>query len=173
MARTKAEELATQRFQLIAPLLNEKLDPQELRKLREQICEKNGLSERTLRRYVALFKKEGFEGLKQKPYRTVPRELQDPVVDQAIQLRREVPSRSIASIIQILEWDGIIGKGELKRSTLQERLSKLGYSARQMKMYHETSGAVRRFQKRRRNALWHSDIKYGPYLPIGPNGTKK
>ncbi|WP_162785172.1 hypothetical protein [Bacillus sp. P14.5] len=34
-------------------------------------------------------------------------------------------------------------------------------------------GAVRRFQKRYRNALWHSNIKYGPYLPIGPNGTKK
>ena len=173
MARTKAEELATQRFQMIAPLLNEKLDPQELKKLREQICERNGLSERTVRRYVAQFKKEGFEGLKQKPYRSVPREQQDNVVEQAIHLRREVPTRSIASIIQILEWDGIVAKGELKRSTLQERMSKRGYSARQMRMYHETSGAVRRFQKRRRNALWHSDIKYGPYLPIGPNGTKK
>ncbi|MEQ6390395.1 DDE-type integrase/transposase/recombinase [Bacillaceae bacterium S4-13-58] len=32
---------------------------------------------------------------------------------------------------------------------------------------------ARRFQKKHRNQLWHSDIKYGPYLPIGPNGTKK
>lgn len=168
----KAEEKATHRFQMIAPLLEE-LDVQESTRLRKQISERNGLSERTIRRYVAQFRREGYEGLKQKPYRTVPRELEDTVLEQAIQLRREVPSRSVASIIQILEWDEVVEKGTIKRSTLQERLAKRGYSARQMKMYHETSGAVRRFQKRRRNALWHSDIKYGPFLPIGPNGTKK
>jgi len=141
MARTKADELATQRFQIIAPLLDGKLDAQELKKLREQICQRNGLSERTIRRYVAQFKKEGFEGLKQKPYRSVPGESQDNMVEQAIHLRREVPSRSITSNIQILEWDGMVAKGELKRSTLQERLFKRGYSARQMKMYHEDIGS--------------------------------
>ena len=173
MGRTKAEEKATNRFQMIAPLLDEELDKQERGRLIKQICLRHGLSERTIRRYISQFKEKGFEGLKQKPYRSVPEELQDQVLEQAILLRREVPSRSIASIIQILEWDGLVEKGVLKRSTLQERLAKRGYSSRQMKMYHETSGAVRRFQKRCRNALWHSDIKYGPYLPIGPNGTKK
>jgi len=33
--------------------------------------------------------------------------------------------------------------------------------------------AARRYQKKYRNQLWHSDLKYGPYLPIGPNGKKK
>ena len=40
-------------------------------------------------------------------------------------------------------------------------------------MYTSTGAAARRFQKRYRNKLWHSDIKYGPYLPIGKDGEKK
>ncbi|NJP38650.1 DDE-type integrase/transposase/recombinase [Alkalicoccus luteus] len=173
MGPGNAVEQATNRFQLIAPLLEEALDKQERAALLHQLSQRHGVSERTIRRYLAQFHKEGFEGLKPKAYRPVSVENQDPVLEQAILLRREVPSRSIASIIQILEWDGLVEKGTVKRSTLQEQLAKRGYSARQMKLYHETSGAVRRFQKRSRNALWHSDIKYGPYLPIGPNGTKK
>ena len=154
MGRTKADEKATNRFQMIAPLLNEELDQQERGRLLKQVASHHGLSERTIRRYLSQFKTEGFEGLKQKQYRSIPVESQDLVLEQAILLRREVPSRSIASIIQILEWDGVVEKGTLRRSTLQERLAKRGYSARQMKLYHETSGAVRRFQKRSRNALW-------------------
>ena len=79
----------------------------------------------------------------------------------------------MAQIIQILEWEGLAEPGQIKRSTLQEKLTEKGYSSRQMRMYSQTGVAARRFQKRHRNQLWQSDIKYGPYLPIGPNGTKK
>ncbi|TDQ31883.1 helix-turn-helix domain-containing protein, partial [Aureibacillus halotolerans] len=111
MGRTKAEEKATNRFQMIVPLLNEELDNQERGRLIKQICLNHGLSARTIRRYLSQFKENGFEGLKQKPYRSAPEERQDKVLEQAILLRREVPSRSIASIIQILEWDGLVEKG--------------------------------------------------------------
>ena len=40
-------------------------------------------------------------------------------------------------------------------------------------MYAESGTAARRFQKRHRNKLWHSDLKYGPYLPLGPAGELK
>ncbi len=63
--------------------------------------------------------------------------------------------------------------GQIKRSTLQEKLTEKGYSTRHMRLYSQTGVAARRFQKRHRNQLWQSDIKYGPYLPIGPNGMKK
>jgi hypothetical protein len=40
-----------------------------------------------------------------------------------------------------------------------------------MKMYSNRPGvATRRFSKKRRMHLVQSDIKYGPFLPIGPNG---
>jgi transposase InsO family protein len=42
-----------------------------------------------------------------------------------------------------------------------------------MRLYAATGVAARRFVHRHRNRLWHSDVKFGPYLPIGPNGAKK
>lgn len=76
--------------------------------IKTQICEQSGISERTLRRYLSQYKKEDFAGLKPKckgPQRTedaIPFHL----LEQAILLRREVPTCSRAQIIQILEWTG-------------------------------------------------------------------
>ena len=88
-------------------------------------------------------------------------------------MRREVPSRSVAQIIQILEWEGLVAPGQIRRSTLQDKLSERGFSSRHMKMYAGGCLAARRFQKSSRNKMWHSDIKYGPYLPLGPEGSPK
>ncbi|WP_027415036.1 DDE-type integrase/transposase/recombinase [Aneurinibacillus terranovensis] len=171
----KAEEVAAQRFQMIAPLLEEGLDAGKAKQLKEQICKASGLSERTIRRYLAQHRTKGFSGLKpkgkkiQKQREAIPAHL----LEQAILLRREAPNRSVSQIIQILEWEGLAEPGQIKRSTLQEKLAERGYSSRQMRLYADSGVAARRFQRKHRNQLWHSDIKYGPYLPIGPNGTKK
>jgi transposase InsO family protein len=171
----KAEEVAVQRFQLISPLLTEGLDAGKAAELKAQICQASGFSERTIRRYLSQYRVEGFEGLKPKgKYAQSKRgSLPEHIVELAILLRKEAPSRSVAQIIQILEWEGLAEPGQIKRSTLQDKLTEKGYSSRQMKLYSQTGVAARRFQKRHRNQLWQSDIKYGPYLPIGPNGTKK
>ncbi|REE91529.1 Mu transposase-like protein [Paenibacillus taihuensis] len=171
----KAESIASERVQLLSPLLAEGIDPSKAREIKQRICEQTGLSERTLRRYLAKYREEGFGGLKPKGKGRQPSEATIPqdVLEQAILLRREVPSRSVAQLIQILEWEGRIQPGEIKRSTLQEKLAQRGYSTRHMRMYAESGVAARRFQQRHRNRLWHSDLKYGPYLPIGPNGTMK
>lgn len=171
----KAEEMAAQRFQLIAPLLTEGLDVGKAKELKEQICKTSGLSERTIRRYLSQYRNEGFGGLKPKGHSVKTKTVGIPsdLLEQAILLRKEVPSRSVAQIIQILEWEGLAKPGQIKRSTLQEKLTERGYSSRQMKLYSQSGVAARRFQKRHRNQLWQSDIKFGPYLPIGPNGTKK
>lgn len=171
----KAEAIAAERVQLLSPLLAEGLDPAKAREIKERICQQTGLSERTLRRYLEKYRQEGFGGLKPKGKGRQPSEATIPpeVLEQAILLRREVPSRSVAQLIQILEWEGRIKHGEIKRSTLQERLAERGYSTRHMRMYAESGIAARRFQQRHRNRLWHSDIKYGPYLPIGPNSAMK
>jgi hypothetical protein len=171
----KAEEIAAQRMQLLSPLLAKDLDPAKARKLKAEICARTGISERTLRRYLAWYRENGFGGLKPKGKGERLNEEAIPIqlLDQAILLRREVPGRSVAQIIQILEWEGLAEPGRIKRSTLQEKLAEKGYSTRQMRMYADTGVAARRYQHRHRNQLWHSDIKYGPYLPIGPDGAKK
>jgi putative transposase len=172
--QNKAEDIAAQRVQLLSPLLVNGLDPAKASQIKAALCEQAGLSERTLRRYLAQYRLEGFRGLqpkgKGKPVTdAVPAHL----LEQAILLRREVPSRSVSQIIQILEWEGKAQPGQLKRSTLQEKLTKRGFSTRHMRMYASGGVAARRFQKRHRNQLWQSDIKFGPYLPIGPNGSNK
>lgn len=170
----KWDEVAANRFQLIAPLLSEDLDAAKVAEMKEQICEKSGLSDRTIRRYLASYRSNGFEGLKPNK-KAVNQEtgLNGDLLEQAILLRREAPHRSVRQIIQILEWEEKAKPGEIKRSTLQERLTARGYSSRQMRLYQSTAGAVRRFQKSHRNKLWQSDIKFGPFLPIGPNGSKR
>ena len=170
----KAEEIATNRVQMLSRLLAEGLDAGKSRQIKAEICAQTGISERSIRRYLAKFRKEGFEGLKPRPkvyqrQETIP----EPLLEQAILLRREVPTRSISQIIEVLEWEGRAQPGQIKRSTLQEKLAERGYSSRQMRVYANTGVAARRFQRRHRNDLWQSDIKFGPYLPIGPGGTKK
>ena len=71
------------------------------------ICKEHGISERTLRRYLAEYRQQGFVGLKPKGKgRSESEAIAPELIEQAILLRREVPSRSVAQIIQILEWEG-------------------------------------------------------------------
>lgn len=171
----KAEAIAAERVQLLSPLLTDGLDAAKASQIKAAICEQTGFSERTLRRYLAKYKEDGFIGLKPKGKGKpqVSDVIPVQVLEQAILLRREVPGRSVSQIIQILEWEGRVIPGQIKRSTLQEKLSERGYSSRHMRLYADSGIAARRFQHRQRNQLWHSDIKFGPYLPIGPDGTKK
>lgn len=170
----KAEEIAAWRVQVLSPLLAKGLDAAKIKQLKKRICEETGLSERTIRRYMAQYRANGFEGLKPKGKgRKRTGAIPDHLLEQAIILRREVPNRSVSQIIQILEWEGLAQSGQIKRSTLQEKLAERGYSSRHMRLYSDAGVAARRFQHKHRNQLWHSDVKYGPYLPIGPNGEKK
>ncbi len=171
----KAEAIAAERMQLLSPLLAEGLDSAKASQLKAQICTQTGLSERTLRRYLNQYRAEGFSGLKPKGKGRPQAAEAIPIhiLEQAILLRREVPGRSVAQIIQILEWEGLVQPGEIKRSTLQDKLTQRGYSARHMQLYATSGVAARRFQQKYRNKLWHSDIMYGIYLPIGPDGQKK
>ena len=58
------DQTALKRFQMIAPLIGEGLDPAKRAELRRQVAQRNSISERTLRRYEAAYQKAQFEGLK-------------------------------------------------------------------------------------------------------------
>lgn len=163
----KANEIAEERMALIAPLLAPGLDKETVRKLRETIAENNKVSQRSLDRYLRSYHTEGFSGLlpngrnPEANYKIPP-----DIVEAAIQLRRELPSRSIPTIIEILEMEGRVEVGFLKRTTLQDALQRAGYSASQMKIYRDPTYGSQRFQRLHRNDLWQGDIKYGPALTI-------
>lgn len=177
MDKQNAEELAAKRMVMIMPLLDDSLDPRSIVELKKKLAEQHELSYRTISRYYDAYLKEGFEGLKPKQITNrknnlLPENFPE-IVDVAIELRRECPSRSVRDIIRIMELEDIIPSGSISRSTLQRHLYKQGFGANQMKIYTQKGTAARRFQKSQRCMLFQGDIKYGPYLPIGKNGAKK
>ena len=166
--RKLATEIAEERMSIIAPLLSQHMDSGQAAQLRQEICERSQISPRTLERYLSAYLNSGFEGLKPQSKGAhnsfkIPEEL----LNEAIQLRRELPSRSIPTIIQILELEGKAPPGFLKRTTLQDALSRAGYSSAMMKIYSDKGYGSQRFQRVHRNDLWQGDIKYGLMLPLG------
>ena len=170
------DDVATERFNLIVPLLSDDIDKGRRYDLMREISERAGITERTLRRYVSAWKQGGFDALKPKqgwarPDSKLGDEF-DKVVTAAVELRRESPARSVADIIKILELEEAIKPGSVARSTLQRHLAAKGYATSQMRMYTTKGTAARRFQKEHRNQLWQSDIKYGAFV-TAENGRKK
>ena len=177
MKKQWQEKKALDRFQLISPLLQEGLDDARRLQLRRRIAEENNISVRSLYRYEKAYAERQFEGLKPAD-RSAHHSKQLPdnfgfLLEQAVQLRKEVPERSVAQIIYILEAEGYTAPGILKRSTLERHMYKAGYGRKQMQMYKEArNSSSRRFCKPHRMMLIQGDIKYGPKLPIGKNGAK-
>lgn len=164
----KADQVATERAEILGPLLTPGLDPAKRSQIIREICSQYGISERSVRRYLQAYEAEGFPGLRPKgrEYHGKVGSVDDYLVDQAVALRREVPTRSIRQIIRILEMEGLVAENQIRRSTLQDRLEERGYAARQLRMYHSCGGAAaRRFAHQHRNDLWQADIKYLLVLP--------
>ena len=170
------DDTALDRFRMIAPLCEETLDHAKRVKLRKEIANINDLSYKTIKRYEEAYMSKGFEGLKPKDH--MPRnqdklpENFDELLQEAIQLRREVPSRSVEMIITTLEMEGRVKPGVLKRSTLQRHLYEAGFGSTHMKIHKEAQeSSSKRFCKPHRMMLLQGDIKYGPKLPIGRKGA--
>lgn len=175
-AKQWQEKEALKRFQMISPLMQENLDTAKKLQLREKIAEQNDISIRTLYRYEKAFDDKGFEGLKpatheKKRSKKLPDNFEE-LMEQAIQLKREVPKRSVETIIRILELENRVAPGVLKRSTMEHHLYRAGFGVRQMQMYRDArDSSSKRFCKPHRMMLIQGDIKYGPKLPIGKNGA--
>ena len=163
------DEEALKRYGMIVPLLDPELDEGKRRQMREEAAERNGISQRTLYRYEKGYREEGFEGLRpagrtKKRRQGLPENFER-IMEQAVQLKREVPKRSVRQIIKILELEGWAQPGVLKQSTMQRHLYDAGLGKKQMKRYAEKrETSSRRFCRPHRMELLQGDIKYGPDL---------
>lgn len=169
------EREALERFRLISPLLDPEMDNSKKIQMRNNIAAQNDISTRTLYRYESSFRDNEFAGLKPVPRSGVHShklpENFDNLVKEAIQLRIEVPGRSVDQIITILEIEGKAPVGVLKRSTLQRHMYKQGFGTKHLKAYSDArESSSKRFCKPHRMMLIQGDIKYGPILRI--NGKK-
>lgn len=165
--KKKAQAIAEQRLGYIAPLLVPELDSAQKREIRDKIILDGGPSDRTIDRYLQAYLTNGFEGLM--PAGKNPNavyKIPDDLLEEAIRLRKELPDRSIQTIIRILELEGKAERGFLKKSTLQDALQRRGYSASMMRIYADKGYASQRFERRHRQDLWQGDIKYGLKLKL-------
>ena len=172
----KAEmEKALKRHEIIAPLLVPDLDDAEKRRIRREILEREQISERTLRRYLAAYREKSYEGLLPKTrsdngeLKVIPQD----ILDRAAELKQELPARSVRRIIRILEGEGVVAKGSIARSTLSRHLLKMGFGSADLKKIKLQGTAARRFVRKGRNTLWQADIKYGSYIPTANGGKKR
>ena len=163
------DEQALKRLEMITPLMDPDLDEAKRCQMRGKIAEKNGITTRSLYRYEKYYRENSFDGLRpmNRQMRRSMRlpENYDEIVAQAIQLRREVPKRSVRQIIKILEIEGWAPPGVLKASTLQRHLYNAGLGKKQMRKYAESRDtSSRRFCRPHRLELIQGDIKYGPQI---------
>ncbi len=176
-AKAWQEQTAVERLSMIMPLMAADIDPAKRTKLRREIAQAHQISVRSLYRYEKAYREGQFSGLmpggrEKRPSRLLPKNF-DVIVEQAIQLRKEVPERSVAQIITILELEGLAAPGVLKRPTLERYLYKAGFGSEHLRAYRQArESSSRRFCKPHRMMLVQADIKYGPKLPIGKNGAK-
>jgi hypothetical protein len=162
----KVKDKLLRRYELIAPLLNDELDSFERRRLRAKILETGGISERSLRRYTQTYKEKGYKSLSgaTRSDKGIARVVPEKVVDEAVKLRQELPSRSVRRIIEILEGEKIIKPGEVARTSLNRHLVQRGYGAEQLRAEGKSTQPASRFERKQRNSLWQAD--YSDFLSI-------
>jgi transposase InsO family protein len=161
------ESTAFERYKIISPILvamEENADRGKIGLLKSEACGLAGVSRKTLSRWLNRYTLEGIDGLKYQAGAVSKKLIPDALVREAVILRREVPTRSVPQLIEILEMEGKAPKGFIKRTTLQDRLREAGYSSTQMKLYQRPGIAARRFARLERNDMWQADIKYCGYI---------
>lgn len=164
-------ELALFRHAIIAELDSEQLPRGELTARMAELCgrtyklpsgRERGFTMRTLWSWWSAFKRERLRGLLPRSRKRGPRYLSPETMAAAIKARSEVPTRSTATLIDVLEKQGAVAKGKLRRSTLDRHLDAAGASRRRNK----TLGSKRytRLLFERPNQFWIGDYHEAPIL---------
>lgn len=176
MEHDKRIEMAAFRYSVISPLLDSRLGKAEKLAERRRILahefelpdgSHKWLKERTLREWIQKFRKSGFEGLIDGNRKTLGscRAIPPEVLEQAEKLRRELSSRSVPQIVDMLKEDGV-DTDDFAVSTLNQQLNKRG--AVKCKPGQER-GTFQRWEQRFANKLWQADTAHGVWLPDPTN----
>lgn len=171
--RDRRERIALFRHAIIGELDVETFDRGELSARLEELAGRDYrhpddhevcYSTRTLWSWWSTYKRDGLAGLlpKERCDKGALRALDREVLEEAIRLRKEIPSRSTATILDILVREGRIPPGKVHRATLDRHLARSSASRRQMK----TLGDKRRIRMlfSRPNQLWIGDYHEAPIL---------
>jgi putative transposase len=182
MNEAQRNEIAAFRFGLIAQIVQRQLEPGEKSALLREITkgrykipdsEKTTVSVRSLERYLKSYEEQGFEGLKpQTRDKKGTLSSMDPaVLDRAIALRKELPSRSAEQVIRILELEEMVPLGVLKTRTLSRYFQEQGWSKKDL--YRAVKKEFQHFEHDTSNDCWQADTQHTLYLPDPKHPTKR
>jgi transposase InsO family protein len=117
------------------------------------------ISVRTLRRWWKRLRDEGVEGTfrRRRSDRGLPRGRDQPLLERAVQLKKEQPRRSDVVINRILKRE--FGRG-LPRSTLYRHLRREGATRRKLGVSEQKVRC--RWTRDHAGALWVGDFEHGP-----------
>ncbi|MFH1185800.1 MAG: DDE-type integrase/transposase/recombinase [Chloroflexota bacterium] len=121
-------------------------------------------SERTLWSWWSAYRKQGLTGLlpRERSDKGLPREITPELLAAAIEKRKEIPSRSTATIIDILEREKVVSRDQLRRSTLDRHLEHAGHSRRRLRSLGDKRYIRMLFE--RPNQFWVGDYHEAPIL---------
>jgi putative transposase len=169
-------EVALFRYTLILPLLrHDRQRDGTKRQMREAIAaqqhtlphsQRHTVSVPSLRRWEKAYRNGGFDALKPRSRRDrgASRSLSAETLDRAEALKRELPTRSARTVVDILKREDAspVREERIAPRTLRRHLAARGATrARLLKR----ASAFRRFERQHFGDLWQSDGLDGPKLP--------
>jgi len=180
MTDDECEAWALYRYRVISPCLDPATAPQTraayLAELRDHpITAPTGNlappSERTLRRWIQVYRQGGFGALRPQPradtgqLRAIPPALWE----QAVAFKREVPERSADQVLALMRvWAPTVGipvatVDTVRRSTLYRHWHRAGWTKKRIRT--TAPKRYRRWEAAAPGDLWQSDVMNGPFLP--------
>jgi len=169
MSTDAAEAVALFRYRVIAEATTPRLTPRERGRLVREVAlaayeHPDGSTRQytrgTLDRWVRAYREQGLDGLKPQPRSDLGVVRRHPeLLEEACQLRAELPLRSAAQIGEILfARHGI----RVARRTISQHLRQRGLHRAALAHQPRTYG---RFEAERPNELWIGDVLVGPFVP--------
>lgn len=128
------------------------------------------LSPKTIERWYYLWQRAGIEGLAPKARSDKGlSQIESGIQALVLTLKKEKPSRSLNSLIAILESSGHIAKGGLTRASLHRFLKQHALSRRTVSDANTIER--RRFVAQNAGDIWQGDVMHGPMVTI--NGVQR
>ena len=175
-----AIQMALFRYGVLAPLLErEDPEPGETTQLVREIAGRTHylpgrgplrVHERTVYTWLRHYRRGGIEALRPRRRRDrgTRRALDAPVLERAVQLRKETPGRQTRTLLDILRLEGCFRtRPRPHRATLDRHLARRGASRRQLRVLG--SQRTIRLHFEHFGDLWVGDYHHGP-LVVRPDG---
>ena len=170
MSADPREDLALLRFRIIGEAINPRLTPAErghlVRELANQPYEHPDgsswtYSRVTLDRWIRAYREHGLDGLRPPPRADLGVVRRHPeLLEEACQLRQELPARSAVQIGAILKARHGISVPE---RTIREHLHRRGLHRAALAGQPRAFG---RYEAERPNERWMGDVLVGPFVPF-------